>query len=105
MVMVMTGAGARVRGMVSSPTLRHKGRAEYTAHMAIATLADLLAPVPEPEFSDRLRRREVALWRGRDPNRLTTLLDWAALDRLIASGALPPHRLRVTRQGVPVHPA
>lgn len=73
--------------------------------MAIESLSDLLAPVPEAEFAETLRRRELKVWRGANPARLAPLLDWPALVRMLGSGVFPPARVHMTRGGTEVHPA
>lgn len=70
-----------------------------------ATLAHLLAPAPEAEFFDALRRRQLAVWRGRDAARVTRLADWPALERVLEAGAIPAKRVRMTRRGGAIHQA
>jgi len=67
--------------------------------MRIATLQDLLGAVPEADFQRRLRRRELSVWRGTGPERLTSLLTWDALDAVLSAGGFPVKGLRLTRRG------
>lgn len=67
--------------------------------MAISSLQDLLGAVPASTFQQRLGLRELSLWRGTGPDRLTSLLTWDALDAVLSGGRFPVKSLRVTRQG------
>jgi hypothetical protein len=70
--------------------------------MAMTSLQDLLGEWPETEFQDRLRRRELTLWRGTGPGRLAGLLSWPTLDGVLDGGGFPAKGLRVTRRGTPL---
>lgn len=69
---------------------------------APATLADLLSPLPVPEFLSRLRRRELFYQPGSGGDRYAPLLGWQALRRLLETGDHPKghNDIRVTRESV-----
>lgn len=75
----------------------------YTLAMAISSLQDLLGAIPESQFQQRLRRRELACWRGTDPGRLASLITWDTLDGGLDAGRFEAKCLRMTRQGVRLH--
>ncbi len=70
----------------------------------IATLAELIAPLGEAEFLDRLRRREIFFQRGKNKARFAGLIDWPALRAVVVSGDHPLEEIRVQRETVKVAP-
>jgi ribosomal protein L16 Arg81 hydroxylase len=70
-----------------------------------STLADLVAPLSEPEFLGLLRRRELAYRSGANGDRYAPLLGWPALRRMIEAGNYPnkrPDDIRVTKDSITV---
>jgi ribosomal protein L16 Arg81 hydroxylase len=70
-----------------------------------STLADLVAPLSEPEFLGLLRRRELAYRSGANGDRYAPLLGWPALRRMIEAGNYPnkhPDNIRVTKDSIKV---
>lgn len=63
--------------------------------MTISTLAELVAPLSEDAFHERLRTRTIALQQSSDAERLKGLPDWPALRALLRSGTLKPGDFRV----------
>jgi hypothetical protein len=69
-----------------------------------STLADLVAPLSEPEFLGLLRRRELAYRSGANGDRYAPLLGWPALRRMIEAGNYPNNKrlddIRVSKESI-----
>lgn len=70
----------------------------------IATLADLVAPLPEQEFLKILRGRTPKLTRGDGADRYGSLIGWDELIHIVSTGVYPAERLRMTQRGAPMPP-
>ena len=70
----------------------------------IASLSDLVAPLPLPEFKTLLRQRSPRLIRGAGAGRYAGLLDWDGLMHAVLTGTYPAGKLRLTKQGAPLPP-
>lgn len=68
---------------------------EHGRPMTISTLAELVAPLSEDAFRERLRTRTIALQQSMGSQRLNGLPDWTALRGLLRSGKLKPGDFRV----------
>src|SRR6516162_8920861 len=67
----------------------------------LATLADLLAPVPLSDFLEVFRARKRLHIAASDPTRAETLLSWQEIDTLLSGHALEEN-VRILRDGVRV---
>jgi len=67
----------------------------------LATLADLLAPVPFSEFIDAFRARERLHVSASDPTRAETLFSWREIDTLLSEHVLDDN-VKIMRDGVRV---
>lgn len=70
----------------------------------MATLAEVVAPLPLTEFLASLAAREIRLVRGTDPDRFRQLLTSDALIELLECGRMPTDKVRVTQNGQTVLP-
>ncbi|HEY1752221.1 MAG TPA: cupin domain-containing protein [Caulobacteraceae bacterium] len=70
----------------------------------ISTLADLIAPLAEDEFARLLREPRPRLLRGADPDRYCPLVDWDGFVGAVESGAIPPGKVRLTKDAAPLPP-
>src|SRR5262249_14160114 len=69
----------------------------------VSSLQELIAPLTEPEFSERLRTRSLVFQRGSDEKRVETLVDWSTF-RGIIENDFPADELGVRRDGEPIFP-
>jgi ribosomal protein L16 Arg81 hydroxylase len=65
---------------------------------AIANLEELVSPLTEDEFLELLRHRKLALLRGTDADRYSSLLSWDALKGIIERGEHSLEHFRVTKE-------
>jgi hypothetical protein len=68
------------------------------------TLAELLAPLSETEFLERLAEGTLSVQRCSGVNRFATVLSWSLLEQILQSGSVPLKHVRVTRERTPVPP-
>lgn len=60
--------------------------------------------MPQGDFLECFNQRKLTFVRGTDPERFTSLIDWATLNHLLESGALPLSQLRVLRESMVIDP-